>query len=387
MQVEDRADVGLDAVQASVQQIIEAASSQSALTGLNSTFRPGVPQLFVDIDRDKVKSLDIPLSAVFNTLQSYLGSAYVNDFNRFGRTYQVRVQAESEDRSNPQDISRLEVRNRSGGMVPLGTVARIQKAFGPQIVNRYNLYPSAAITGEPAQGYSSGEALRLMEQIAREVLPDTMGAEWTNLAYQEKAVGNQAIGIFAMAVVLVYLVLAAQYESWLTPFAVILVVPLGLLGAIAAVSIRGMDNNLFTQIGIVLIIALASKNAILIVEFARDLRAKGMTIRDAAIEASRLRFRPILMTSFAFILGVVPLVIATGAGAGGQRALGTAVFGGMIASTVLAVFFVPVFFVIIQWLEERWRGRKTPMVPPDPWRQLELPLEPAEVDGQPLLVH
>ncbi|MEX2172467.1 MAG: multidrug efflux RND transporter permease subunit [Pirellulales bacterium] len=354
MQVQDRADLGRTALYQVVTEIVDNARTQSGLSALNTSFRPGVPQLYVDIDREKVKTLDIPLSTVFSTLQAYLGSAYVNDFNKFGRIYQVRLQAESKFRAEPDDIQRLEVRNRAGQMIPLSTIARVGESFGPQIINRYNLYPSASITGEPAPGYSTGEALALMEEIAAGSLPDQMGFEWTGMAYQEQRVGGEALLVFAMAVVLVYLVLAAQYESWLIPIAVILVVPLGLLGAIAAVSLRGMDNNLYTQIGIVLIIALASKNAILIVEFARDIRAKGKSITDAAVEAARLRFRPILMTSFAFILGVVPLVIAEGAGAAGQRALGTAVVGGMIASTFLAVFFVPVFFVLFQRMSE-WR--------------------------------
>lgn len=361
MQVEDRTDVGLNELQLVAQGIIEEARTQSNLAALNTTFRPGVPQLFVDVDRVKVKALDIPLATVFNTLQSYLGSAYVNDLNKFGRTYQVRVQAETEFRAEPEDIEKLEVRNRKGQMIPLGTMIRVRKSFGPQIINRYNLYPSAAISGEPAQGASSGQALKLMEEIAERNLPNSMGYDWTNMAYQEKKVGGEAILVFAMAVFLVYLVLAAQYENWFTPAAVILVVPLGLLGVVAALQIRGMDNNLYTQIGIVLIIALASKNAILIVEFARDLRNQGRSIRDAAIEAARLRFRPILMTSFAFILGVVPLVVANGAGAAGQRALGTAVFGGMIVSTILAVFFVPVFFVLFQRISEWWK-KESPAV-------------------------
>ncbi len=328
---------------------------------MNTTFRSGVPQIYVDVDRVKVKSLNVPLASVFNTLQTYLGSTYVNDFNKFGRVYQVRVQAEAKFRADPEDIRRLDVRNRDGDMVPLGTVVDVREAFGPQTIGRYNLYPSASVTGEPAPGYSTGEALELMEQIAADNLPPQMGYEWTGMAYQEKQVGGEAFLVFGMAVLLVYLVLAAQYESWFIPAAVILVVPLGLLGSVAAVSLRGMDNNLYTQIGIVLIIALASKNAILIVEFARDIHAAGETIHASAVEAARRRFRPILMTSFAFILGVVPLVIAEGAGAAGQRALGTAVFGGMIASTVLAVFFVPVFFVVFQSLAELWtrRGRKS----------------------------
>ncbi len=270
LQVEDRADVGLAELQSVTQSIIDDGRGRKELAMLNSTFRPGVPQVFVDVDREKVKALDIPLAAVFNTLQAYLGSAYVNDFNKFGRTYQVRLQAEPQFRADARDIERLEVRNRAGAMIPISTVAAVRKSFGPQIINRYNLYPSASISGEPAQGTSSGEALRLMESIADDKLPDTMGYEWTNISFQEKKVGNEQYLIFAMAVLLIYLVLAAQYESWLTPVAVLLVVPTGILGAIAAVWIRGMDNNLFTQIGIVLIIALASKNAILIVEFARS---------------------------------------------------------------------------------------------------------------------
>jgi HAE1 family hydrophobic/amphiphilic exporter-1 len=359
MQVEDRLGVGLVELQTAVNRMVASASGQSKLANVNSAFRSGVPQLFIDVDRVKVKSLDVPLTAVFNTLQTALGSAYVNDFNKFGRTYQVRVQAEQEFRLEPRDIERLEVRNAQGQMIPLGSLLTVERSFGPQVISRYNLYPAASVRGEPAAGVSSGESLEVMEQLAAAELPTSMGYDWTGESYQEKRIGNEAMWVFAFAVILVYLVLAAQYESWLLPAAVILVVPLGLLGAIAGVSLRGMDNNIYTQIGIVLIIALASKNAILIVEFARDLRKEGRSIYEAALEGSRLRFRPILMTSFAFILGVVPLVTASGAGAAGQQALGTAVFGGMIASTILAVFFVPVFFFLLQSLSEWWK----PMVP------------------------
>jgi HAE1 family hydrophobic/amphiphilic exporter-1 len=360
MQVEDRGGVGLNELQQVVQQLSEAARGQSSLTAINSTFRPGVPQLYVNVDRVKVKTLDIPLTNVFGTLQAYLGSAYVNDFNKFGRTFQVRIQADEQFRIEANDIERLEVRNARGEMIPLGSVVEVKESYGPQIITRYNLHPSAALNGEPAPGFSSGEALQIMEQLAATELPTSMGYDWTGVSYQEKKVGGEAILIFILAVLLVYLVLAAQYESWITPISVILVVPLGLLGAIAAVAIRGMDNNIYTQIGIVLIIALASKNAILIVEFARDLRAEGKSIYDSAVEAARLRFRPILMTSFAFILGVVPLVFADGAGAASQQALGTAVFGGMIASTILAVFFVPVFFLVFQNLKEWLSPPKSP---------------------------
>lgn len=356
MIVEDRQGVGFDELQTVVRQIIADAASQSGLQGVNSTFSPGVPQLFADVDREKAKVLGVSLKTVFDTLQAYLGSTYVNDFNKFGRTYQVRVQADHQFRETPEDIEKLEVRNKDGEMLPLGTLVNVQRSFGPQNINRYNLYPSATISGSNAPGFSSGDALELMEKIAKEVLPDSMGFDWTGMAFQEKRVGGEAIYVFIVAILLVYLVLAAQYESWILPIAVILVVPLGLLGAVLAVAARGFDNNIYTQIGIVLIIALASKNAILIVEFARDLRARGKTISEAAVQASQMRFRPIIMTSFAFILGVVPLVTANGAGAAGQKALGTAVFGGMLASTILAVFFVPIFYVIFQWLDELFRG-------------------------------
>jgi HAE1 family hydrophobic/amphiphilic exporter-1 len=358
MQVEDRGGVGLADLERAAQELISAANGQSALANVNTAFRPGVPQLYVDVDRVKAKTLGVPLGSVFTTLQAYLGSAYVNDFNKFGRVYQVRVQAEASDRASPEDIEKLEVRNSAGKMVPLGTIAKVKRSFGPQVIKRYNLYPTASVSGSAAAGYSSGDALRLMEEIASRTLPQAMGYDWTGMSFQEKRIGNEAFFVFGFAVLLVYLVLAAQYESWILPLAVILVVPLGLLGAIAAVAIRAMDVNIFTQIGIVLIIGLASMNAILVVEFARDRREEGLSIRDAAISGAKMRFRPIVMTSFAFILGVVPLVIAEGAGAAGQRALGTAVFGGMIAATFLSVFFVPVFYVIFQNTDEKLRRRK-----------------------------
>lgn len=367
MQVEDRAGVGLGELQAATQEMIAAANSQSTLTGVNTAFRPGVPQLYVDVDRVKAKALDVPLGSVFGTLQANLGSAYVNDFNKFGRIYQVRVQANPSDRAEPEDIERLEVRNARGDMIPLGTMVDVRRSFGPNVIKRYNLYPTASVQGSPAPGTSSGDALRLMEEIASRSLPSTMGFDWTGMSFQEKRVGGEIYFVFGFAVLLVYLVLAAQYESWILPISVILVVPLGLLGAVAAVAIRWLDINLYTQIGIVLIIALASKNAILVVEFARDRRKEGKSVIEAAIAGAQMRFRPIIMTSFAFILGVVPLVTATGAGAAGQRALGTAVFGGMIAATVLSVFFVPSFYVIFQKLDEFLRRKKTPKSePPKP---------------------
>jgi HAE1 family hydrophobic/amphiphilic exporter-1 len=351
-QLEDRGGGGLAELQQVVDEMVLDGNSQTGLVGLQTSFRTGIPQIYVDIDRVKAKSLGIPLSTVFGTLQASLGSAYVNDFNKFGRTWQVRVQADQKFRLRPEDIRRLEVRNNRGEMVPLGTLAKVERTLGPQIVPRYNLYPSASINGNAAPGFSSGQAMKLMEQMAATKLPASMGYEWTGMSFQEERVGSQAIFVFGLAVLMVYLVLAAQYESWAMPAAVILVVPLALLGTVIAVAVRGMDNNIYTQIGIVLIIALASKNAILIVEFARELRSSGDSILDAAVKAARMRFRPILMTSFAFILGILPLVNANGAGSASRRALGTAVFGGMLAATILAVFFVPVFYVVMQRIAE-----------------------------------
>jgi len=359
MQIEDRGRAGLTVLQKVAQEMVHDGNTQTGLAALNSTFRAGVPQLFVDVDRVKVKTLGIPLSSVFQTLQAYLGSAYVNDFTLFGRTYQVRIQAEPAYRVSPDDIKQLDVRNPLGEMVPLSTLVDVQKKLGPQVISRYNLYPSAAITGQAAAGYSSGQALTLMEEMASAKLPAGMSYEWTAISYQEKRVGGEYVLIFGLAVLLVYLVLSAQYESWTNPAAVVLVVPLALLGTVIAVFLRGMDNNIYTQIGVVLLIALSSKNAILIVEFAREQRARGLAIAEAAVAAARLRFRPILMTSFAFILGVYPLVVARGAGAVSRRALGTAVFGGMLTSTFLAVLFVPVFYVVFQGLSERSAKSKT----------------------------
>ena len=365
LKIEDREGAGLDALQDRTQAVIDAAGQRPEITpppGIRSSFRAGVPQLYLNIDRVKAEKMGVLLSDVFAALQANLGSVYVNDFNKFDRTYQVRVQADARFRADADLIRRLEVRNRDGGRVPLGTLMTVETRVGPQSVTRYNLYPASTVSGQTRQGFSSGQGLAAMEQVAAEVLPRSMGSEWTSIAHQERRTSGQAVYVFALAVFLVYLVLAAQYESWLLPLAVILVVPLGLLGVVAAVWLRKFDNNVYTQIGVVLIIALASKNAILIVEFARELRLAGRTIRQAAIEASRMRFRPILMTSIAFILGVVPLVTATGAGAASRQALGTAVFGGMVTSTVLAVVFVPAFYVAIQGLIELING--PPVAPP-----------------------
>ena len=352
MQVEDRGGAGLVQLQAAVNQLLIAAAAEPQLLRVNSTFRAGVPQLYADVDRAKVLSKQVPLGDVFTTLQAALGSAYVNDFNKFGRTYRVTLQADGPFRDEVDDVRRLNVRNAGGEMVSLGSLMKIDEVFGPQIIRRFNLYPAANVTGSAAPGVSSGEALKKMAQLATDNFPESIAFDWSGVSLQESLAKGEEIYVFGLAVLIVYLVLAFLYESWVLPFAVILVVPLGLLGTVAAISLMGMDNNVYVQIGVVLIIALASKNAILIVEFARDLRIQGQSIHDAAIAAAKMRFRPILMTSFAFILGVLPLVFATGAAAASRRSLGTAVCGGMITSTVLAVFFTPVFYVVFQWISE-----------------------------------
>ncbi|MFI5331750.1 MAG: efflux RND transporter permease subunit, partial [Desulfobaccales bacterium] len=358
MMIEDRQSLGLAELQKTTYEVISAGNSQSGLANLATTFSARSPQLYLDIDRVKAQSLQIPMSNVFDTLQAYLGSSFVNLFNKFNQVFQVYVQADAPYRLQPADINNLYVRNLQGEMVPMGALLQVHRSLGSELVTRYNLYPAAQIFGLAAPGFSTGQALNLMEQLADNTLPRGMAYDWTATAYQEKKVGPQAYFIYALSITLVFMVLAALYESWTSPAAIILVVPLALVGVLLALMIRGFDNNLYTQVGLVLMIALASKNAILIVEFARDLHAEGLSITEAAIEATRRRFRPIVMTSFAFILGVMPLLTAGGAGAASQQAIGTVVFGGMLSSTLLAIPFVPVFYVLFQGLSERYSRKK-----------------------------
>ena len=341
------------------QAIVEEGDSQSRLQHLVTTFRADVPQLKLLIDRTKAETLRVSVGDVFDTLTAYLGSSYVNQFNKFGLALQVYVQADSPYRLHPEDILKLNVRSQDGQMIPIGALAQIQPVVGPSLVSLYNLYLAATIVGGPAPGYSSGEAMGLMQQIADRTLPPGAGYNWTAMSYQEQAVGNEIYYVFALAILLVYLCLAGQYESWILPLAVIMAVPLSLLGPVIALTSLGLANNLYTQIGLMLLIALSAKNAILIVEVARERRLlDGEPILRAAVEAATTRFRPILMTSFAFILGVVPLVTATGAGANARISLGLSVFSGMIASTCLAVLFVPSFFALLQRFEERGKAPK-----------------------------
>ncbi len=363
MQVEIRSgNFDYPLLQSMADTIVSNGNAQSSLQRLSTSFRAGVPQLSVSVDRIKAETLGITVGQVFSALSGYVGSSYVTQFNKFGRTFQVYAQAAPEFRVRPDDIRNLKVKAGDGTMVPLGTVVDVKSVQGPSLISLYNLYPTATIVGGAAAGFSSGQSLDVMEQIADRTLPPGAGYEWTALSYQEKTVGGQIYFVFALAMLLVYFVLAGQYESWILPLAVLLAVPLALLGTVGALSAAGVANNLYTQIGLILLIALASKNAILIVEYAREKRAEGMEILEAAVEAARLRFRPILMTSFAFILGVLPLVLASGAGASARKSIGISVFSGMIASTCLAVLFVPSFYVVLQRFEE-YRKRRTNTAP------------------------
>ncbi len=370
MQVELRdGSFDMAKLQSITNAIVDNAKSQSALQLVLASFRANVPQLTVEVDRVKTQTLGVSLDQVFAALGGYLGSSYVDQFNKFGRVFQLYVQADSQFRLRPEDIALLSVRNKHGDMIPLGTLVTMTPTVGPSLISLYNLRPSATIIGLPADGVSSGEVLTLMEEIARRTLPPGTGFEWSSMSYQEKLVGHQMYIVFALALLLVYLVLAGQYESWYAPVSVILAVPLSFIGPVAALSAltnSGLNNNLYVQIGLVLLMALSAKNAILIVESARDLRARGKPIHEVAVEAARSRFRPILMTSFAFILGVAPLVLASGAGASARVSIGITVFTGMIASTCLAVLFVPPFFVVVQRFEEWRKARKNPSLAPTP---------------------
>ncbi|WP_050024303.1 efflux RND transporter permease subunit [Verrucomicrobium sp. BvORR034] len=348
--VEDRAGLGYDELYNATQALIAKANQTPGLAGLFTSFTINNPQLQADVDRAKAKQQGVPLANIFETMQINLGSLYVNDFNRFGRTYQVVAQADAEFRTNADDILRLKTRNAKGEMVPLGSLVTVTETYGPDRAMRYNGYPAAEISGMPGPGFSSGQAEAIMEKLAAETLPKGLALDWTELTYQKILAGNTGMLVFPISIVLVFLVLAAQYESFRLPFAVLLIVPMALLSAMAGVWLTKGDNNIFTQIGLIVLIGLAAKNAILIVEFAVKLREEGKGIVEAALEASRLRLRPILMTSIAFIAGVFPLVVATGAGAEMRQAMGVAVFAGMIGVTIFGLFLTPIFYVVLEKL-------------------------------------
>lgn len=358
LKVQDRGGLGLTALQNVGDKLAFAGQAGSYFIFVNSDFRANVPQVYLDIDRVKVTRLGISMDEVFTTLQANLGTAYVNDLNLFGRTYRVIMQAQEQFRAKVDDILKLEVRNRDGQMVPLRTFVSVSDVAGPQAVSHYNLYPATTITGLPIPIYSSGQAMDEMRKLLDENLPPQMGYEWSGLSYQEIVAGNKAPIIFTLASVFAFLFLAAQYESWFVPIAIVMAVPVALFGAMVGNLLRLYDNNIYTQIGIVLLIGLAAKTSILLVEFAKRHHDEGHDIAESAVVAARLRFRPILMTAFTFILGVVPLVIATGAGAVARRSLGTTVFSGMLAATIIGVLMIPVFYVVIQSIGDKLRPPK-----------------------------
>jgi len=358
LQIQDRLDQGHEALSQTVQQVVGKAYQDPALTDVYSSYNVNVPQIFADVDRTKAFQLGVPVEDVFRTMQIYLGSLYINDFNQFGRTYQVIAQADDEFRDSPQDVLRLKTKNFEGNMVPLGSVVELSETFGPDTVMRYNAFRSADLNGNAAPGFSSGEAKDAITKILDETLPPGMDFEWTELTYQQVLAGNTAVFIFPLCIFLVFLVLAAQYESLALPLAVILIVPMAILSALIGIYISGGDNNIFTQISLFVLAGLASKNAILIVEFARDLERQGKELIEATIYASKLRLRPILMTSLAFIMGVTPLAFATGPGAEMRQAIGIAVFSGMIGVTIFGLIFTPVFYVLVRKIEIALSAKK-----------------------------
>ncbi len=369
MQIEDRGGVGFEELYKQTQNLVAKGYQTPELQGLFSSFQVNVPQVDADVDREKAKSQGVSVQELFDTMQVYLGSLYVNDFNAFGRTYPVTAQAEPGFRLQAEDVVRLKTRNAAGDMIPLGSFVTVQRSSGPDRVMHYNAYPTAEINGGPAAGYSSGQAQAAMERLARQELPNGMSFEWTELTYQQIIAGNTAVLVFPLVVLLVFLVLAAQYESLSLPLAVILIMPMVLLSAITGVALTHGDSNIFTQIGLIVLVGLAAKNAILIVEFARDRELEGVPPLQAALDAARLRLRPILMTSLAFIMGVVPLVVSSGAGAEMRHAMGIAVFSGMLGVTVFGLMLTPLFYVLVRRLLP---GKRTP---------LQAPVAPAAILG------
>ncbi|CAN7213121.1 efflux RND transporter permease subunit [Pararhizobium sp. LjRoot235] len=381
LQLEDKAGLGYEALDTAVKGFMAKAYTTPELVGMFSSYQVNVPQLYADVDRAKARQLNVPLTEIFNTLQIYLGSVYVNDFNKFGRTYSVRVQADAAYRAQAEDIGKLQVRSNSGEMIPLSAVLNVSSSAGPERAMRYNGFLSADINGNTAPGYSSGQARAAVERIAAETLPAGVSFEWTELTYQEIIAGNTGVLIFPLSILLVFLVLAAQYESLSLPLSIIMIIPMALLAALAGVWLTAGDNNVFTQIGLIVLVGLSAKNAILIVEFARELEFEGAKPFDAVIKASRLRLRPILMTSMAFIMGVVPLVTSTGAGAEMRHAMGVAVFSGMIGVTLFGLFLTPVFYVIVRALSGNRPLKKTgPHVAP-----AETPATVTQLHAQPTL--
>ncbi|MDQ6781251.1 MAG: efflux RND transporter permease subunit, partial [Candidatus Eremiobacteraeota bacterium] len=358
LEVQDQANLGLPALAAAAGGIMYKANTDPGLSSVFTTFRVDSPQIQLNINRDAVQSLNVKLGDVFDTLQTMLGSSYVNDFNYMNKSYRVYVQADAPYRSRVEDIGRIYVRSQDNKMVPLGSLMTVQRTLGPPVISHYNLFRAIEFNGSAAPGYSSGQAISRMETVANQVLPQGMTYAWTGTSLDQIEAGAATIIIFGLAVVFVFLVLAAQYESLVDPLIIIMAVPLAILGALTAVWLRHLQNDIFTQIGLVMLVGLASKNAILIVQFGNLLRQQGIPVAQAAVQAAQTRLRPILMTSFAFIFGVMPLVFATGAGEASRHSLGTAVVGGMLLSTILNLFIIPLLYIIIAGAEERWRERR-----------------------------
>ena len=358
--LEDRAGKSVDYLAQNTDRFLEAARKRPELTRLNSSLNAKVPQVFVDVDRDKVLKQGVELEDVYNTLRAFMGSLFVNYFNRFGRAWQVYIAAENGYRSQAKDVTNFFVRNKDGEMLPLSTVVSVQTKSGPEFTSRFNEYRAVEITGSAASGYSTAQAMKALEEVGHQVLPKNMGYDWNALSYQQDEAAKQVspTAVFAFSLLVVFLILAAQYESWALPFSVLLATPIAVLGAFVALWIRGFENDVYAQIGLIMLIGLSAKNAILIVEFARSERMRGKSALDAALGGARVRLRPILMTAFAFILGTVPLAIATGAGAASRQILGTAVIGGMLAGTLLAIFIIPVTYYAVESAKDKvgaWR--------------------------------
>jgi multidrug efflux pump len=359
--LQDRSGGSLESLAQAANRVVQAANQRPELRGVSTTFNTSVPQYRIDVDREKAKALGVPITVIFETMQSTFGSFYVNDFTLFGRTYRVSLSSEADFRQSPEDLRHVFVRSQTGAMVPLNVLVSVVRVIGPDTVDRFNIFPAAKILGNPAPGFSSGQAIAAMQQVVGQTLPSEYTIGWTGSAYQELATAGTGNLAFIFGLVMVFLILAAQYERWSLPLAVITAVPFALFGAILAIYLRGIENDVYFQIGLVTLIGLAAKNAILIVEFAAERHREGGSVYDAAVEAARLRFRPIVMTSLAFILGVVPLAISTGAGSASRHSIGTGVIGGMLAATFLAIFFVPMFFKLLT--RERARRAEAPTEP------------------------
>ena len=362
--LQDRSGGTVEQLNESLQKFLEAARKRKELQNVNSPFRAAVPQLFVDVDRDKALKQGVAIADVYQTLQAFLGGSFVNQFNRFGRQWRVFLQADAEDRLDPDAIGRFFVKNDDGRMVPLSSLVTVRHISGPEYTQRFNLFRAAQVTGSAAPGYSSGQAMAALEQVAAQTLPRDMGYDWSDLSYQEKKAAGTAGRVFALSLLFVFLILAALYHSWSLPWSVLLSVPIAVLGAFLGLMLRRYDFDVYGQIGLVVLIGLAAKNAILIVEFAKAGFERGLTLADAALEGARLRLRPILMTSFAFILGCVPLVVADGAAAASRKILGTVVVAGMLAATLLAVFLIPVIYVVVERVAGAERARRLHLAGP-----------------------